>query len=105
MPPAANCSWPWPPRGSWVQRCAWSRCLAANDLIGNPRNIDSRSCQTECTRRVAIEAGVPDLWYKYVGIQGRVIGINRFGLSAPGPLAMKELGISLDHLLEVVPQL
>lgn len=54
-----------------------------------------------CTRRVAIEAGVSGLWYKYVGTEGKVVGIDRFGLSAPGATVMKELGISLEHLVSV----
>ncbi|MBS2036968.1 transketolase [bacterium] len=58
-----------------------------------------------CTRRVAIEAGVTGLWWKYVGLKGQVVGIDRFGMSAPGDKVMKELGISADHLVEVVNQL
>jgi transketolase len=49
-----------------------------------------------CLKRVAIEAGVTGLWYKYVGLQGRVVGIDRFGLSAPGNIVMKELGITAE---------
>ncbi len=60
---------------------------------------------TSCTRRVAIEAGVSGLWWKYVGLQGKVVGIDRFGMSAPGDKVMKELGISADHLVEVVKSL
>lgn len=55
-----------------------------------------------CTRRVAIEAGVTGLWWKYVGLQGKVVGIDRFGMSAPGDQVMKQLGITADHLVEVV---
>ena len=47
-----------------------------------------------CTKRVAIEAGVTGLWWKYVGSAGEVIGIDRFGLSAPGNTVMSELGIT-----------
>ena len=53
-------------------------------------------------RRVAIEAGVSDLWYKYVGLDGKVVGIDRFGLSAPGPLVFKTLGISTENLLKSI---
>ncbi len=52
-----------------------------------------------CTRRVAIEAGVTALWHRYVGPQGKVIGIDRFGLSAPGPVIFKELGITSEALV------
>lgn len=47
-----------------------------------------------CTKRVAIEAGVSGLWYKYVGLEGKVVGIDRFGISAPGSVVMDELGIN-----------
>jgi transketolase len=49
-----------------------------------------------CSSRVAIEAGVTGLWWKYVGTQGKVLGIDRFGLSAPGSTVMKELGMTAD---------
>jgi transketolase len=52
-----------------------------------------------CRKRVAIEAGVTGLWHKYVGLDGRVVGINRFGLSAPGNIAMKELGITAESVV------
>lgn len=59
----------------------------------------------DCRARVAIEAGVSGLWHQYVGFDGAVAGIDRFGLSAPGGTALKELGISLEHLLEVARKL
>ncbi|MBE2179717.1 MAG: transketolase [Chthoniobacterales bacterium] len=53
----------------------------------------------DCVRRVSIEAGVSQPWHQYVGRRGRVVGIDRFGLSAPGGTVMKTLGISVDALL------
>ncbi|MDF1824853.1 MAG: transketolase [Verrucomicrobiales bacterium] len=58
-----------------------------------------------CTRRVAIEAGVSGLWYKYVGSEGAVVGIDRFGISAPGDTVMSELGMTPENLVEVVKSL
>jgi transketolase len=52
-----------------------------------------------CTKRVAIEAGVTGLWWKYVGSEGQVIGIDRFGMSAPGDVVMAELGITKDAVV------
>ena len=49
-----------------------------------------------CTKRIAIEAGVSGLWWKYVGTQGTVLGIDRFGISAPGNTVMKELGMTAE---------
>jgi transketolase len=53
-------------------------------------------------RRIAIEAGQGDLWWKYVGIDGAVIGINRFGESAPAAAVYKALGITVDRIVEIV---
>jgi transketolase len=58
-----------------------------------------------CRKRVAIEAGVPEIWYQYVGLDGKVIGINRFGLSAPGSEVLKELGIDAKHVVEAAKSL
>jgi transketolase len=58
-----------------------------------------------CRRRVAIEATVSSTWARYVGLDGAVVGIDRFGLSAPGATVMKELGITAEHLVEVVKSL
>merc|ERR1719247_519259 len=43
-----------------------------------------------CRKRVAMEAGVSTMWYKYVGLDGKVIGVDRFGFSAPGDIVMSE---------------
>lgn len=58
-----------------------------------------------CRKRVAIEAGVPDTWHKYVGLDGKIIGLHRFGLSAPGDLVMKEFGIDAQHVIEAAKSL
>jgi transketolase len=58
-----------------------------------------------CRKRVAIEAGVSTLWYKYVGLDGKVIGIDRFGLSAPGNKVMEVLGITAASVLEAAKSL
>lgn len=55
-----------------------------------------------CTKRVAIEAGVSGLWWKYVGSAGAVVGIDRFGISAPGDTVMAELGMTAENLVSVV---
>jgi transketolase len=58
-----------------------------------------------CRRRVAIEAGVTQLWYQYVGIDGKVVGLHRFGMSGPGGLVMKEFGIDAAHVVEAAKSL
>ena len=58
-----------------------------------------------CRQRVAIEAGVTGLWYKYVGLDGKVVGIDRFGLSAPAPTIFKELGITAEAVVAAAQSL
>jgi transketolase len=48
--------------------------------------------------RLAVEAGATQGWWKYVGLEGDVVGLDRFGISAPGPVAMKELGFSPENI-------
>jgi transketolase len=58
-----------------------------------------------CRRRVAIEAGVPEIWYQYVGLDGKVVGLHEFGLSAPGAEVMKERGIDAQHVIDAAQSL
>ncbi len=58
-----------------------------------------------CRKRVAIEAGVTGLWSKYVGLDGKVVGIDRFGISAPGPTVFKELGITAEAVVAAAQSL
>jgi transketolase len=52
--------------------------------------------------RVAVEAGVSQGWHRYVGEEGSVIGVNRFGASAPGPVVMHEYGFTVDNVCKQV---
>jgi transketolase len=58
-----------------------------------------------CRRRVAIEAGVTILWHRFVGLDGKVVGIDRFGMSAPGGKVMTELGMTAENVIEAVKSL
>ncbi len=56
-------------------------------------------------KRIAIEAGVPDYWYKYVGINGAVIGMSKFGESAPADVLFEHFGFTVDNVLTVADSL
>ncbi len=58
-----------------------------------------------CRRRVSIEATVTSTWAKYVGLDGKSVGIDRFGMSAPGATVMKELGITVENLVATAKSL
>lgn len=68
--------------------------------------FDRQSCEYKasvlpatCTKRIAIEAGVSAPWYKYTGLDGDVLAIDRFGISAPGDVVMEKLGMSAGHVV------
>merc|ERR1719181_2419582 len=52
------------------------------------------------TKRVAIEAGVTGLWYKYVGLDGKVIGTDKFGFSAPGDIVLNAFGMNSETVVK-----
>ena len=52
--------------------------------------------------RVAVEAGTPDAWYKYVGLDGEVIGMTTFGASAPFSDLLKKFGFTVENVVETV---
>ena len=58
-----------------------------------------------CRKRIAIEAGSPDYWRKYVGLDGTVLGVPTFGESAPGPKVYEHFGINADNLSSMAEQL
>ena len=51
------------------------------------------------TKRVAIEAGIADFWYKYVGSNGRIVGMNSFGESAPADQLFKLFGFTVENVV------
>jgi transketolase len=70
-----------------------------------PQEYREQTLPNECRKRVAIEAGVTEIWYQYVGLDGKVIGLHQFGLSAPGPEVMKERGIDAQHVVDAAKSL
>lgn len=59
----------------------------------------------EVSARIAIEAGIADYWYKYVGLDGRVVGMETFGESAPAGQLFEEFGFTVDNILAVADEL
>ena len=60
---------------------------------------------TKVKARLAIEAGVPMGWERYVGHNGKVIGIERFGTSAPGAVVLEKFGITAEAVIDVVGEM
>ena len=70
-----------------------------------PKEYRDETLPNECRKRIAIEAGVTETWYQYVGLDGKVVGLHDFVMSAPGPEVMKERGIDAQHVIEAAREL
>ncbi len=60
---------------------------------------------SSCRRRVAIEAGVPEAWYRYTGLDGKVVALHHFGKSGPGDKVMEALGMTAASVVKAVKSL
>lgn len=54
--------------------------------------------------RVVVEAGVSPYWHQFAGKEGQIIGLDRFGYSAPGPDVFRETGFTIEHIVAVVEE-
>lgn len=68
-------------------------------FLRQPGDYQEEVLPPSCRKRVSIEAGVTGWWSQFVGLDGRALGLDRFGLSAPGTVAMKELGMTADAVV------
>jgi transketolase len=73
--------------------------MPSTDVFDRQDAAYKASVLTRGTPRVAIEAGVSDFWYKYVGLEGAVVGIDTFGESAPAPELFKYFGFTVENVV------
>jgi transketolase len=59
----------------------------------------------EVSARIAIEAAHADFWYKYVGLEGRIVGMTTFGESGPAPALFEEFGFTVDNIVGIANEL
>ena len=103
--------------GSEVQLAMQAKAELANRKI---RVVSMPSCEVfeqqddeykqnvfpaSVTKRLAIEAGHGDFWFKYVGLNGAIISMNRFGESAPASELFKEFGFTVENVVETAQSL
>jgi transketolase len=65
-----------------------------------PQSYRDEVLPPQVRARVSIEAAAPFGWERYVGLDGAIIGVDRFGASAPGPVVMREFGFTAEHVVE-----
>ncbi|MES2321821.1 MAG: transketolase [Pseudomonadota bacterium] len=76
--------------------------MPSTDVFDRQDAAYKASVLTRGMPRVAIEAGVTDFWYKYVGLEGAVVGIDTFGESAPAPVLFKHFGFTVENVVAKV---
>jgi transketolase len=64
-----------------------------------PQSYKNEVLPPEVAARLAIETGVPQGWYRYVGSGGDMLGLNRFGASAPGKTVLQKLGFTVENVV------
>jgi transketolase len=73
--------------------------MPCTDVFDRQEAAYKASVLTKGVPRVAVEAGVSDFWYKYVGLEGAVVGIDSFGESAPAGVLFKHFGFTVDNVV------
>ncbi len=76
--------------------------MPSTDVYDRQDDAYKAGVLTRGVPRVAIEAGVTDFWYKYVGLEGAVVGIDSFGESAPASVLFKHFGFTTDNVVAKV---
>ncbi|MBX9799310.1 MAG: transketolase [Burkholderiaceae bacterium] len=76
--------------------------MPSTDVFDRQDAAYKASVLTKGVPRVAIEAGVTSFWYKYVGLEGGVIGIDTFGESAPAGVLFKHFGFTVENVIAAV---
>jgi transketolase len=79
--------------------------MPSQELFARQDRVYRDSVLTKGVKRVAIEAAHPMSWYRWVGDDGVIIGLERFGASAPAPVIYAHLGITADRVVESAKQL
>ncbi len=67
-----------------------------------PSAYKNKVLPSKVTKRLAVEAGSTDCWYKYVGLDGKVIGMESFGVSAPGNVLFDKFGFTVQNVVDTV---
>ncbi len=73
-------------------------------FLAQPADYQNTVLPNSIRARVVVEASHPDYWYKFVGHDGAIVGINRYGVSAPGDVAMDHLGINFETVYRMAKE-
>ena len=80
--------------------------LPATDVFdAQPADYREAVLPSSVSKRVAVEAGIADYWYKYVGLNGHIIGMTSFGESAPAGDLFKHFGFTAEHIVTAAEEL
>ena len=79
--------------------------LSVDRFLEQDASYREQVLPTEMRKRVAVEASHPDYWYRFTGMDGRVVGISKFGVSAPGAEALTHMGIHATAVVDAAHEI
>jgi transketolase len=79
--------------------------MPSHELFARQDEAYRNSVLPRGVKRIAMEAAHPMSWYRWVGDDGVILGIERFGASAPAARIFTELGFTVDHMVNTAKQL
>ena len=79
--------------------------MPSHEIFARQDELYRNSVLPKGVRRVAMEAAHPMSWYRWVGDDGVILGLERFGASAPAARIYTELGLTVDRVVETAKQL
>jgi transketolase len=79
--------------------------MPSHELFARQDNAYRNSVLPKGVKRIAMEAAHPMSWYRWVGDDGVILGLERFGASAPAARIYTELGLTVDRLVETAKKL
>ena len=91
--------------GLRTARAAGVHALAPRPLTPRMGPTATACCRRQLTRRLAVEAGATQCWWRYVGTHGRVLGIDRFGASGKAADVFPHFGFTADNIAQQIREL
>ncbi|MGI6696637.1 MAG: transketolase [Christensenellales bacterium] len=75
------------------------------DFLAQPKSYQDQVLPPQVRARLAVEAGATMPWYRFVGLDGRVLGLDHFGASAPADILFREYGFTADNIVKLVEEM
>ena len=82
-----------------------SLCPVGKYSTANQQEYRNSVLPPQVTKRIAVEAGIKLGWEHYIGLSGKIIGMETFGASAPAPVLYEKFGLTTEKIIEAAREL